>query len=75
MTKGLLGSFIIDPKDKSKEPAYDSDYTLILNDANLGLSLNGKSFPATAPILAKVGGKVRVRFMNEGLVMSKRYTP
>ncbi|MBI1802500.1 MAG: multicopper oxidase domain-containing protein, partial [Chloroflexi bacterium] len=50
VTKGLLGAFIVEPKDKSKEPASDSDYTLILNDANIGLTLNGKSFPATAPI-------------------------
>ena len=71
VTKGLLGSFVIEPKDKSKEPKYDSDYTIVLNDANLGLTLNGKGFPATAPIQAKIGEKVRVRFMNEGLVKSK----
>jgi len=69
VTKGLLGSFIVDPKDKTKEPAYDGDYTLVLNDANLGLTLNAKSFPATAPIVAKVGEKVRVRFMNEGVMI------
>ncbi len=69
VTKGLLGPFIVDPKDKSKEPKHDSDYTLITNDANLGLTLNGKGFPATAPIVAKVGEKVRVRFMNEGLMI------
>ena len=69
VTKGMLGSFVIDPKDKSKEPKFDSDYTMILNDANLGLTINGKGFPATAPILAKIGEKVRVRFMNEGLMI------
>ncbi|HEX9077568.1 MAG TPA: multicopper oxidase domain-containing protein [Anaerolineae bacterium] len=69
VTKGLLGAFVIDPKDKSKEPKFDSDYTMILNDANLGLTINGKGFPATAPIVAKVGEKVRVRFMNEGLMI------
>src|SRR5919202_250544 len=67
VTRGLLGSFIIEPKDKGKEPAFDSDYTLILNDYNVGLTLNGKSLPATGAIVAKVGEKVRVRFMNEGL--------
>jgi FtsP/CotA-like multicopper oxidase with cupredoxin domain len=69
VTKGLLGPFIIEPKDKSKEPKYDSDYVLVLNDANLGFTINGKGFPATAPIFAKVGEKVRVRFMNEGLMI------
>jgi manganese oxidase len=69
VTKGLLGPFIIEPKDKTKEPKFDGDYVLILNDANVGITLNGKSFPATAPISAKVGDKVRVRFMNEGLMI------
>jgi FtsP/CotA-like multicopper oxidase with cupredoxin domain len=69
VTKGLLGPFIIDPKDKSKEPQYDSDYILVLNDANMGFTINGKGFPATAPIFAKLGEKVRIRFMNEGLMI------
>ncbi len=69
VTRGLLGSFIVEPKDKTQEPAYDSDYTIVLNDANIGLTLNAKSFPATAPIFAKVGEKVRVRFMNEGFMI------
>lgn len=29
VTKGLLGAFIIEPKDKSLEPEFDSDYTKI----------------------------------------------
>jgi FtsP/CotA-like multicopper oxidase with cupredoxin domain len=67
--KGLLGAFIIEPKDKSKEPAYDFDYTMILNDQAGGFTLNGKSFPATEPIKAKLGQKVRFRYMNEGLMI------
>jgi len=67
VTRGLLGAFIVEPKDKSTEPEYDSDYTMVLNDYNVGLTINGKSFPATAPIVAKLGEKIRVRFMNEGL--------
>jgi FtsP/CotA-like multicopper oxidase with cupredoxin domain len=64
--KGLLGAFIIEPKDKSKEPAYDIDYTMILNDQIGGFTINGKSFPATEPIVANLGQKVRIRYMNEG---------
>jgi FtsP/CotA-like multicopper oxidase with cupredoxin domain len=64
--KGLLGAFIIEPKDKSKDPAYDIDYTMILNDQLGGFTINGKGFPATAPIKAKLGQKVRIRYMNEG---------
>lgn len=67
VTRGLLGAFIVEPKDKSKDPQYDSDYTMILNDYNIGLTINGKSFPATGAILAKKGERIRVRFMNEGL--------
>jgi FtsP/CotA-like multicopper oxidase with cupredoxin domain len=66
VTKGLLGAFIVDPKDKSKEPKYDSDYVMILNDTGIGLTINGRSFPGTGAITAKQGEIVRVRFMNEG---------
>ncbi|MFN8558027.1 MAG: multicopper oxidase domain-containing protein [Dehalococcoidia bacterium] len=66
--KGLLGAFIVEPKDKSRYPAYDKEYTMVLNDTLLGFTLNGKSFPATAPLTAKVGQKILVRYMNEGLM-------
>src|SRR5262249_48917370 len=69
VTKGLLGPFIIEPKDKSKEPKYDSDYVLVLNDTNIGLTINGKSFPATGAIVAKLNEVVRIRFMNEGNII------
>jgi manganese oxidase len=69
VSMGLLGPFIIEPKDKSKDPAFDKEYTLILNDTSQGLTLNGKSFPATAPLTAKLGQKVRIRYMNEGMMI------
>jgi FtsP/CotA-like multicopper oxidase with cupredoxin domain len=69
VTKGLLAPFIIEPKDRSQDPAYDSDYTIIINDTGLGLTFNGKSFPDTQPIVAKVGERIRVRYMNEGLMI------
>jgi len=64
--QGMLGAFIIEPKDKTKDPAFDLEYTLILNDQMGGFTLNGKGFPATAPLTAKLGQKVRIRYMNEG---------
>jgi FtsP/CotA-like multicopper oxidase with cupredoxin domain len=67
--KGLLGALIVEPKDKSKDPQYDLDYTMILNDANGGFTLNGKGFPATEPIVAKLGQKLRIRYMNEGMMI------
>jgi FtsP/CotA-like multicopper oxidase with cupredoxin domain len=69
--KGLLGAFIVDPKDPNyyAERAFDREYLMILNDANGGFTLNGKGFPATAPLTARVGEKILVRYMNEGLVI------
>ena len=41
---------------------------MVLNDAGvIGLSLDGKSFPATTPIVADVGDWIRVTYFNEGL--------
>jgi FtsP/CotA-like multicopper oxidase with cupredoxin domain len=65
--RGLLGAFIVDPKDDPIE--YDRDYTWISNDSLGGFTINGHGFPAVVPVLAAVGEKVRIRFMNEGVMM------
>ena len=40
----------------------------ILNDAgNIGFSIDGKAFPATTPVTAKVGEPILVHYFNEGL--------
>lgn len=40
---------------------------MVLNDSGvIGYSLNGKSFPSTAPITAKVGDWILVHYYNEG---------
>jgi FtsP/CotA-like multicopper oxidase with cupredoxin domain len=42
---------------------------MVLNDAGtIGLSLNGKSFPATEPYKLKVGQSMIVNYFNEGLL-------
>ncbi len=74
VTKGLLGAFIIEPKDKTSEPEYDSDYTMVLNDSGIGFTINGRSFPYTQPILAKVGERIRIRYMNEGVLIHPMHT-
>ena len=74
VTKGLLGAFIVEPKDKSTEPEFDSDYTMVLNDSGIGFTINGKSFPYTQPILAKVGERIRIRYMNEGISIHPMHT-
>jgi len=66
IARGLVGSLVVEPKDKKSEPAFDRDFTLILNDARAGLTLNGRVFPMTAPILTKPGERIRIRWMNAG---------
>jgi manganese oxidase len=66
---GLLGAFIVEPKNRADEPMCEADYVMILNDGVHGFTLNGKSFPATEPIKAKLGQKLRIRYMNEGMMI------
>lgn len=69
---GLLGPLIVEPKNPAVEPfhrEYDKETTLIINDGPLGFTLNGKSFPATSPIVLKRGEKVRIRWINEGVLI------
>lgn len=63
---GLLGPLIVEPRDKSKQPKFDREYTLVLNDGPLGFTINGKSFPATQPIVAKKGERILLCWMHEG---------
>ena len=44
------------------------DLPMVLNDAGeIGLSLDGKSFPATHPIAAEVGDWIQLTYFNEGM--------
>ena len=65
--RGLLGAFIVEPKVNPVK--YDREYIWISNDVPGGFTINGHGFPATVPVLAAVGEKVRIRFMNEGIMM------
>ena len=41
---------------------------MVLNDAGvIGFSLNGKSFPATAPIVARPNEWIEIHYLNEGM--------
>jgi manganese oxidase len=68
--RGLLGAFIVQPKAPADR--YDKlygttqDIVWISNDTLGGFTINGRGFPATAPIVAKLGEKIVIRFMNEG---------
>jgi len=47
----------------------DQEVVMVLNDSGtIGLSLNGKSFPATSPYTMKVGETMLVHYYNEGSV-------
>ena len=69
VTNGLLGAFYVGEMPlPAGTPKPAVDVPMVLNDAGtIGFSLNGKSFPATAPIVAKPGEWVKVDYMNEGL--------
>ena len=44
------------------------DIPMVLNDAGtIGLTLNGKSFPATAPLVVDQGDWITVTYFNEGM--------
>lgn len=68
ITKGLLGAFIVQPRT-GREPKVAQDVVMVVNDGPLGYTLNGKSFPATQPIVLKLGQRLRIRYMNEGAII------
>jgi len=62
--KGLFGTFIVEGEKK-----WDVEYTLITGDGSHGYTLNGKGFPATAPIVVKKDQRVMVRILNDGQML------
>jgi uncharacterized cupredoxin-like copper-binding protein len=72
---GLFGAFTIGQMqtpdvllDQGFKAEPDQEIQMVLNDAGvIGLSLNGKSFPATEIYSGKVGDTVMVHYQNEGL--------
>jgi FtsP/CotA-like multicopper oxidase with cupredoxin domain len=71
--RGLLGAFIVQPSNPAER--YDRKYGVsqdiiwISNDSLGGFTINGRGFPATAPIVATLGDRIAIRFMNEGSMM------
>lgn len=78
---GLLGGFVIHPKT-AYSPRVDKDYLISLqeyavlpnstipNSMNMEynwLTFNGKSGPATTPLVVKLGERVRIRLINLGM--------
>jgi len=82
MGMGMIGMFIVHPRSPAPEYRVDRDFVLLLsewtidagtarpntikmNDFNI-LTINGKVFPSTAPLVCKTGDKVRIRLGNLG---------
>ncbi len=76
---GMLGAFIVGelpmPTGRTvggraipADVEVSQEIPMVLNDAGvIGFSLNGKSFPATEPIVAEEGDWLLIHYMNEGL--------
>ena len=71
---GMAGAFLIGEMPIPASLAdkgitkVDTSVNMVLNDSGtIGLSLNGKSFPATEPYAMKVGQTMLVNYFNEGL--------
>ena len=66
---GLAGTFLVGKLPVPSGVTVSQEHTMMLNDAGvIGYSLNGKSFPATAPVVAKQGEWIQVHYMNEGVM-------
>jgi len=62
--KGLYGSLEVVPHTGDR--AVDRDYRLFVGDTNLGFVINGRTYPGTEPLRARVGEKVRIRITPTG---------
>jgi FtsP/CotA-like multicopper oxidase with cupredoxin domain len=82
MGMGLIGMFVIHPRNPSPDQRVDRDFSLMISewqvkpgtsrpntlemtDFNV-LTINGKVFPSTGPLVCKTGDRVRIRMGNLG---------
>src|SRR5919106_1207945 len=82
MGMGMIGMFVIHPRNPTPEYHVDRDFSLMISEWDIEpgtfrpntlemtdfnvLTINGKVFPSTAPLICKTGDKVRIRFANLG---------
>ncbi len=65
---GLVGALYIGDLTLPAGTQVDREVTMVLNDAGtIGLSLNGRSFPATQGYVVKRGETMLVHYFNEGM--------
>jgi manganese oxidase len=81
MALGMMGMFVIHPR-KPQGPKIDRDFAIMLSEWRIDpgssrpnpmemtdfniLTMNSKAFPGTAPLVAKLGERVRIRIGNLG---------
>ena len=64
---GLAGTFLIGDEPVPAGVTVAQHQEMMLNDSGvISYAINGKSFPATAPVVAKVGDWVEIDYLNEG---------
>ncbi|MFH0243961.1 multicopper oxidase family protein [Streptomyces sp. HK10] len=67
VSNGLWGAFLIGDMPLPDKIKADHEIPMQLQDAgSIGLSLNGKSFPATEPIRVRKGESVLIHYVNAG---------
>ncbi|WP_344600779.1 multicopper oxidase family protein [Sporichthya brevicatena] len=62
--RGVFGGLYVVPA--VGDIASDRDYTMIFSDGALGFVINGKAFPETKRLAARVGERVRIRIIGAG---------
>ncbi len=64
---GLAGAILVGEEPVPAGVTVSQEHVMVLDDSGvISYALNGKSFPATAPVVAKQGEWVEVHYMNEG---------
>jgi len=63
-SKGLFGVMQIDPK--GFVPPYEREYFQVVAEMGGFYVINGKAFPATEPMEARLGERVRIHLLNLG---------
>jgi uncharacterized cupredoxin-like copper-binding protein len=68
VSNGLAGTILVGRMPLPGGATPDVETQLMLNDSGtIGFALNGKSFPATEPILASPGQTLLIHYLNEGV--------
>ena len=69
VANGLAAAFLVGDLPVPQGVEVVQERVMMLNDAGtIGYSLNGKSFPATEPVVANRNEWVEVHYMNEGVM-------